>query len=121
MNLLLVPVQVQNRTENSIKYTNEIVDIQNMELNQFVSVRSFFLFGILEIDTEFLSYNADTWSEFESYQIGQKLIHDLIIVVNDGAERALELGANIITNQKVRSEERLQDFIVSTYSGEFTY
>lgn len=41
------------------------------------------------------------------------MIRDLIVVVNDGAERALQLGANIISNQKVRTEERLQNFIVS--------
>lgn len=111
--VLLMIQTVAPRTENSIKYNGVIDDIQTLELHQFVSRRSYFLFDILEINTEFLSYDADTWNECDSYQKAKQMIRDLIVVVNDGAERALQLGAKIISNQKVRTEERLQNFIIS--------
>lgn len=114
--VLLMIRAVLPRTENSIKFTEEIEDIQNIELDYFISTRSFFLFDALEINTDFLLHNANTWEEYQSYKDAKRIIHDLIIVVNDGAERALQLGANLIVNQKVRTEERLQNFIVSTFS-----
>lgn len=103
------------RTANSIKYKDPIGNIQALELNQFLSPRSFFLFDVLELDTEFLTQIADNWNQNHSYQEAKTIIRDLIIVVNDGAERALQLGANIISKQKVRTEERLQNFIISKY------
>lgn len=115
MSLLLTQTGL-DRTVNSLKYSNRIDDIQGLELNQFLSGRSIFLFNLLEVNTDLLSQNANTWHEFSSYRNTKKMIHDLITVVNDSAERALQLGANLISNQKVQTEERLQNFIVSTYS-----
>lgn len=115
MVLLMVPV-VHERTDNSIKHNGEIENIQNSALHHFVSTRSFFLMDILGINTDFLSDKASTWNEFQSYREAKQIVRDLIVVVNDSAERALQLGANLIVNQKVRTEERLQNFIVSSFS-----
>lgn len=102
-----------HRTENSIKHTTEIDDIQNAELHNFLSARSFFFFEHLGLSTEFLDVDPNDWNDIESFRQAEKTVLDLITVVNDSAERAVQLGANIISNQRVRSESRLQDLIVS--------
>lgn len=106
---------VGDRTENSIKYTSEIDDIENIELHNFISPRSFFLFELLQLDVGFLGENPDNWDKMNDYKRAKQTISSLITVVNDSAERALQLGANAIMNQKVRSEQALQNFVISTY------
>lgn len=106
---------VEERTENSIRHTAEIDDIQNIELHDFISPRSLFLFERLELNFDFLDENPDDWDEMESFKHAKRTILDLITVVNDSAERAVQLGANTITDKRAQSEGRLQDFIISTY------
>lgn len=106
---------VGQRTENSIKHTTEIDDIQNIQLHHFISPRSFFLFERLQLDDEFLNENPENWNEMNAFKHAKQAVLDLIISVNDSAERALQLGANTITNQRVKSQPRLQDYIISTY------
>lgn len=105
--------QASNRTENSITHTDEIYDIQNIELHDFMSPRSFYLFELLDLSHDFFDEDINDWNEMESYRTAKQTILDLITVVNDSAERALQFGANIISNQRVQTESRLQDFIVS--------
>lgn len=107
--------RVGQRTHNSIKVTDQIGDIQNLTLDQFMSVRSFFLLDLLQVDTEFLMKDPTDWNKSKSYCRAKRKIHDLITVVNDSAERALQLGAILIDNQKIRTETRLQDFLVSSH------
>lgn len=122
-NLMALPIipAVQQRTENSIKHNDEIENIQNTELHHFVSRRSFFLLDTLGINTDFLLHEADTWNEYQSYKQAKLIVQDLVTVVNDSSERALQVGANLIVNQKVRTEERLQNFIASTFSQSQTF
>lgn len=110
---------VEARTENSIKHSTEIDDIQNIQLYHFISPRSRFLFERLELNVDFLNEHPDNWNQMESYENSIHTILDLITVVNDSAERAVQLGANTITDKRVQSEERLQDFIISTYSMKY--
>lgn len=106
---------VGDRTCNSIKYTSEIDDIQNIQLHHFISARSFFLFELLQLNAEFLDENPANWNEMNSFKLAKQKILDLITVVNDSAERAVQLGANTITNQRAKTEQSLQEFIISTY------
>lgn len=64
---------------------------------------------------DFLDENPDEWNEIESYIHAKRTVINLVIAVNDGAERAVQLGANAISEKRVQSERRLQDFIISTY------
>lgn len=114
MSLVLIPV-VSNRTNNSIRHTDGLTEIQGLELTDFFSTRSFFMLQLLKIDTSFLMENPDGWNELISFKRAKKKIHDLIVVVNDASEWGLQLGANLIENQRVQSENRLQDFFVSAY------
>lgn len=114
MSLVYMPV-VGQRTNNSIRYTGELNDIQNLELADFFSARSAFIFELLNIDVEFLREDPSQWKNFIQYHNAKKLIHDLTVVVNDAAERGLQLGANLIDGQRAKSEKRLQEFFVSTY------
>lgn len=106
---------VGQRTQNSIKYTAEIHDIANIELHDFISPRSFFLFERLQLDAAFLHENPGEWHTINAFKRAKQEILGLITVVNDNAERALQLGSNTITNQRVQTQRRLQDFIISTY------
>lgn len=114
---LLLNNEYEERTQNSLRHTDEIHDIKNLQLQSFVSDRSSFLFNLLEIDADFLSEDSNDWDDNESYQSARKKVHELIIVVNDNAERAIQLGAKLIDEQRVQSEMRLQDFIVSSFDG----
>lgn len=107
--------QSENRTENSLKYTAEINNIQNIQLDHFISPRSIFFFECLRLNHDFLNENPEDWDEMMSFRTAKQTVEALITVVNDGAERGVQLGANTITNQRVQSESRLQDFIISTY------
>lgn len=108
---------VGERTANSIKYTGQIDDnIQNIELHNFISPRSLFLFERLDLDFQFLDENPDEWNESESYTHAKQTVLNLITVVNDGAERAIQLGANAISDKRVQTESRLQDFIISAFN-----
>lgn len=107
----------EERTRNSLRYIDEIRDIQNLKLQSFISERSFFLLNLLEIDTNFLFEDARDWENIESYRAAREKVKKLVTVVNDGAERGIQLGAKAIDEQRVQSEMRLQDFIVSSYDG----
>lgn len=105
----------EDRTENSIRHTAQIPDIKNIQLDHFISARSFFLFERMQLNADFLNEHPEDWIESNSFKAAKQAITRLIIVVNDGAERAIQLGANTITNQRVQTETRLQEFIISSY------
>lgn len=101
------------RNDNSRRLKNYI---EGMELSDLVTSRSGFIFSLLEIDIGFLLHDAATWELNLSYSNAKKCISELIIVVNDEAERALGRANRLIRDQKVRSEARLQNMFLSMYS-----
>lgn len=107
--------QSGHRTGNSLKHTAEINNIRNIQLDHFISSRSIFFFERLQLNHEFLNENPEDWSQMKSFRTAKQTVEALITVVNDSAERGVQLGANTITNQRVQSESKLQDFIISTY------
>lgn len=106
--------QVGDRTINSIQYTQPLDNIQNLRLVDFISPRSWFFIQILDINAIFMEEDPYNWNELQVYQIEQKKVNDLIAVTNDSSERALKLGSQIIDEQRVRTEARLQDYIVNS-------
>lgn len=114
LSLFLLPI-VTDRTENSIRHTEELEDIPNIQLSHFFSSRTYFIFEALNLDASFLTENADNWNESASYRAAKELVNNVIVVVNDAAERALQLGGMILDDQRVQTEERLQDFLVSAF------
>lgn len=113
ISLLLIGGASTSRSHNSVRYQDELNDIQNLELHNFVSVRSNFLLNKLEIDFSFLEEIADNWQNIEAFKGAEKKINDLMISVNDGCERLLRRSELLINNQKVRSEIAIQRAIVS--------
>lgn len=112
--LLLIPgAPSPRRACNSIRHQDALNDIQNLSLFNFISSRSSFLLNRLNIDTSFLQETADNWHRMKAYNNAVKKINHLIIPVNDGAERLLRRSELLINDQKVRSEKRFQDAIVS--------
>lgn len=101
-----------DRTENSTRYIQELNDIQNLGLPDFISPRSKFLFSLLNIDSAFLLHDASGWNAMADYTRYKNMIKKLLVCVNDSAERELQIGAKLIDEQRVRSESRLQDAIV---------
>lgn len=115
MNLFIIrTTRLSDRTANSIEYKDEINEVQNLQLNNFISLRSNFLFSRLEIDDSFLDLAAVDWPNEVSYQHGKKQVLDLIVAVNDGSERALRKAELLFDLQKVRSEEALQTTFISS-------
>lgn len=113
--MLIVPDTVPPRTENSLRFSGSIDDVENVELWNFISPRSCFLFFVLNIDTTFLASGAENWANLDSYINAKRKIDALLIGVNDSAERGLRKTNILIEKQKVRTEQRLQDAIVYSY------
>lgn len=109
----------EDRTNNSLRHTTPINNIQNKQLYHFVSTRSTFLLNQLEIDKQFLQEDPDVWAQSDSYISAKKRISDFVVVVNDSCERGIHLGSQLIDGQRIKSEERLQDFLVSTYAKHY--
>lgn len=113
MRLQLLADDLPDRNENSIRLKDYN---ENMELPELVTARSRFLFSILDIDLSFCAKTAEIWNRDASYKRAKKLIEELIVVVNDSAERALGRADTIIKNQKARSELRFQEMFLSSFS-----
>lgn len=109
----------ENRTNNSLRRTAPINNVRNIQLHHFISTRSSFLFHQLKISQQFLQLNPNEWEQSELYISAKKIIRDFVVVVNDSCERGIYLGSNLIDGQRVQSEERLQDFVISTYAKQF--
>lgn len=102
--------EVGPRTEHSIKCINEN-NFSQLELHDFVSERSMFLFSTLNIDSSFIHYNASEWENLQSYRIARQKLKSLLVAVNDPVERTLGQTANMINHQKARTEENLQNLL----------
>lgn len=99
------------RTENSIQHIYSNENFTELELYDFITPRSMFLFHTLNIDASFLNHQSKNWKNLESYQRAREKMKNLFVVVNDSSERALGQTANAINNQKARTEENLQNFL----------
>lgn len=104
------PNPIPPRTENSLKLKKYI---DGIELPDLISTRSRFLLSLLEIDLNFLNKDAATWKTNTSFKKAKTIIENLVVVVNDKAERALGKATTIIKNQKARSESRFQNMFIS--------
>lgn len=113
MRLQLLAEDLPERNQNSIRLKDYE---QNMKLPDLVTARSRFLFSILDIDMSFCAKPAESWSRNAGYRSAKKLIQELIVVVNDSAERALGRADTIIKKQKARSELRSQEMFSSSFS-----
>lgn len=104
---------VEPRTENSIRYSNDNDAFSTFQLHDFITSRSFYLFSLLELDISFLDHDASIWDELESYHKARKHLKSLLTVVNDHSERALGQTSNAILNQKAKNEHTLQNLLLS--------
>lgn len=100
------------RSENSIRLKSYI---HGTGLPELVTKRSLFMLSILELDTNFLHENAESWEHNRSYKKAEKFIKNMIPVVNDAAEAALGRATTIMQNQRARSESRFQNMFISLY------
>lgn len=103
----------EQRTKHSIQYEYKDEKFSELELHDFVTHHSMFLFHTLNADVTFLNENAKDWNDLESYQRTRALMKNLFVAVNDSAERALSQTAFAINNQKARTEENLQNLLTS--------
>lgn len=117
-NIMRLQLQLTTR-EFSVRRNNSLrlkEYVNGMKLTDLTTERSIFLLSLLELDTSFLQQNAETWMRNKIYKKARKIVEDLIVVVNDPAERALGRASVLIQNQKARSEIRLQNMFLSLYS-----
>lgn len=102
----------QPRSTNS-KRLRHYMD--GMQLPDLVTQRSRLIFLLLEIEPTFLLKNAQIWNSDRNYRKVKKMIQDLIVVVNDPAERALQRANHIIKNQRARSELHFQNMFTTIH------
>lgn len=103
---------IGTRTENSNRCMRQD-SFSTCELQDFVSPRSMFLFLALKIDVPFIEHSATEWDNLESYKNARIRLKNLLVVVNDSAQRALGQTSNFIHHQKARTEINLQNLLNS--------
>lgn len=105
------------RTENSIRHISSIDNnFSTLQLHDFISNRSMYLFSLLEVDISFLDYEAHIWDSLESFQDARAKLKILLAVVNDHSERRLGQASNAINNQKARKEQTLQNLLSAKFN-----
>jgi hypothetical protein len=72
---------------------------------KFIGPTSRFFFEVLNLDTDFLSHDVETWPQQSSLQEALKIVQALK-VVNDSAERAIALAANFNLSLTKREDEK---------------
>ena len=77
-------------------------------LTNLIDQDSWFFFKLLQIDSEFLALDVDTWQSTSSYQRALQNVQ-AINVVNDGAERAVKLSSDFLS--AAHSEEHYQNVL----------
>lgn len=68
----------------------EAESVPDLDLSSFVYAETMQLFEILDINTDFLSINAEYWPEDDNYKNGCEVVHELA-VINDAAERLIKM------------------------------
>lgn len=105
------------RTVDSIRYTSYRTDFSTLQVQDFITNRSMYLFSLLESDISFLNHSANIWNELESYQKTRDKLKSLLPVVNDHSERILGQTSNAIMNKKARKEHTLQNILSSKFNN----
>lgn len=108
---------VSDRDELSLKFQidENAMPFNELHLEDFVQPRSYFLFHLLEITPDFLLQDASTWEYSPSYNVIKNMIDQIIIVVNDGAERILGMAGMSIKTQKARKENNFKDLLFAKF------
>lgn len=98
---------------------NDINDIKNKKIEDFISNESKTFFDKLSLPTEFLTTDPATWSENFSYKQCLEIVKKLK-VVNDAAERGIKLISEynpILTKNEEQKQFLLQ--VVKDYKSRF--
>ena len=66
-------------------------------LTDLITEDSWFLFHILQIDSDFLHEGSHTWQDIHSYQQGHQKVN-AINVINDCAERGVKLTTDFLSS-----------------------
>lgn len=107
---------VASRDELSLRFIMRTsTEFNDMDLSDFVTPRSYFLFHLLEITTDFLEKDATSWNCIPSYNLTRKMIDQSITTVNDGAERILGIADKTIRTQRARKEVNFKNLILSKF------
>lgn len=103
---------IGERNIRSLKFSfEETTQFVDMNLEDFIDSRSFFLFQLLDTTADFLQQDAATWNHITSYITIKKIVEETIIVINDGAERLLGNADKIIRTQKARKEKYFKNLL----------
>lgn len=84
------------------------MNLNQLNLNDFIGQDSIQFFNMLKIDKSFLIQPVEAWPTNTSYQSAKSVISSLK-VVNDCAERGVKLGADFLKSAKI--EKRYQDVL----------
>jgi len=90
--------------ERLVKYCGR-EDINGKTLDYFIGPSSHLFFKVLNLNTDFLSQDADTWQKSESFQEAKRIVQSLK-VVNDSAERAIALASDFNSSFTRREDEK---------------
>ena len=83
-------------------------DIEINELSSFVGESSWYLFELLDIDTEFMNFPTEQWESLPAYIDAKEKIMN-IRVVNDSAERGVKLASDFLSTAQI--EQRYQNIL----------
>jgi hypothetical protein len=102
----LTDLSANDDGERSIKYSgNDELDDKTLDYFTGPTSRFFFEVGLLNLDTDFLSHDVETWLQQSSFQEALKIAQALK-VVSDSADRAIALATNFNLSLTKRDDEK---------------
>lgn len=101
--------ELDQNTKRITINSQDILEVVNNGIEQFVSVETKAFFERFEIKTDFLKLNPATWHEDQSYTEAAEMLHNLK-VVNDTAERGVKLIEDY--NKLFTKNEQQKQFVL---------
>lgn len=115
-----IPVRSFGNDEisNHIQFSegNENTDWLSTSIHNLIGERSFFLFDLLGISTEFLETDAEEWTQNAEYIQMKEKISKTLICVNDTSERMISLCKTKYKKQRCRNENSFRRSLFASSS-----
>lgn len=96
-----------DEVSNHIRYSNDIEfgNINQLRVADLVGERSFYLFNVMNISTEFLHNDARTWFKNNEYLRAKHLISKTLTCVNDTSERVISASKYKYKRQRCKTND----------------
>lgn len=106
----------RNQISNHIQYSEpiEFGKLDNLDIPALIGERSFYLFHVHRISTNFLNLDAELWSSNREYLYAKNIISKTLICVNDNYERVFAASKFKYARQRCRNNDSYRRAMLAT-------